>query len=89
MLAALPDACRGAVLAATGLAIDRLEILAPGTLPRTSSGKLQRSETLRLYLAGNLAPPAPVTPLRLARAAARSGLGYARWRLAHRREGLP
>ena len=87
-LAALPDACRGAVLAATGLAIDRLEILAPGTLPRTSSGKLQRSETLRLYLAGNLAPPAPVTPLRLARAAARSGLGYARWRLARRREGL-
>lgn len=88
-LAALPDACRGAVLAATGLAIDRLELLAPGTLPRTSSGKLQRSETLRLYLADNLAPPAPVTPLRLARAAARSGLGYARWRLARRREGLP
>jgi fatty-acyl-CoA synthase len=87
-LAALPDACRGAVLGATGLAIDRLEILAPGTLPRTSSGKLQRSETLRLYLAGKLAPPVPVTPLRLARAAARSGLGYARWRLARRREGL-
>jgi fatty-acyl-CoA synthase len=88
-LAALPDACRGAVLAATGLALDRLEVLAPGTLPRTSSGKLQRSETLRLHLAGKLTPPAPVTPLRLARAAARSGLGYARWRLARRREGLP
>jgi fatty-acyl-CoA synthase len=87
-LAALPDACREAVLAATGLALDRLEVLAPGTLPRTSSGKLQRSETLRLHLAGNLTPPAPVTPLRLARAAARSGLGYARWRLARRREGL-
>ncbi|HEV3077542.1 MAG TPA: AMP-binding protein, partial [Thermoanaerobaculia bacterium] len=87
-LAALPDACREAVLAATGLALDRLEVLAPGTLPRTSSGKLQRSETLRLHLAGKLTPPAPVTPLRLARAAARSGLGYARWRLARRREGL-
>jgi fatty-acyl-CoA synthase len=87
-LAALPDACREAVLAATGLALDRLEVLAPGTLPRTSSGKLQRSETLRLHLAGKLMPPAPVTPLRLARAAARSGLGYARWRLARRREGL-
>ena len=86
-LAALPDACREAVLAATGLALDRLEVLAPGTLPRTSSGKLQRSETLRLHLAGKLTPPAPVTPLRLARAAARSGLGYARWRLARRREG--
>jgi len=87
-LAALPDACREAVLAATGLALDLLEVLAPGTLPRTSSGKLQRSETLRLHLAGKLTPPAPVTPLRLARAAARSGLGYARWRLARRREGL-
>jgi fatty-acyl-CoA synthase len=88
-LAALPDACREAVLGATGLAIDRLEVLAPGTLPRTSSGKLRRSEALRLYLEGGLTPPAPVTPLRLARAAARSGLAYARWRLARRREGLP
>ncbi len=86
-LAALPDACREAVLAATGLALDRLEVLAPGTLPRTSSGKLRRSEALRLYLEGGLAPPAPVTPLRLARAVARSELAYARWRLARRREG--
>lgn len=88
-LAALPDACREAVLGATGLAIDRLEVLAPGTLPRTSSGKLRRSEALRLYLEGGLTPPAPVTPLRLARAAARSGLAYARWRLARRGEGIP
>ncbi len=60
-LAALPDACREAVLGATGLAVDRLEVLAPGTLPRTSSGKLRRGETLRLYLAGELAllDPAP------------------------------
>jgi fatty-acyl-CoA synthase len=87
-LAALPDGCREAVLAATGLAIDRLEALAPGTLPRTSSGKLRRSEALRLYLEGGLTPPAPVTPLRLARAVARSGLAYARWRLARRGEGI-
>jgi fatty-acyl-CoA synthase len=88
-LAQLPDGCREAVLSATGLVVDRLEVLAPGTLPRTSSGKLRRSEALRLYLEGGLTPPAPVTPLRLARAAARSGLAYARWRLARRREGIP
>ena len=88
-LAALPDACREAVLAATGLAIDRFEVLAPGTLPRTSSGKLQRSEALRLYLEGALAPPAPVTPLHLARAVARSSLAYVRWRVARRGKGLP
>ena len=51
--AALPDACRAAVLGATGLAVDRVVVLAPGTLPRTSSGKLRRQEALRLYLAGD------------------------------------
>ena len=64
-LAALPDACREAVLGATGLAVDRLEVLAPGTLPRTSSGKLRRGETLRLYLAGELAGLESAASLRL------------------------
>ena len=83
-LAAMPEACREAVLGATGLAVDRLEVLEPGTLPRTSSGKLRRAEALRLYLAGALTPPAPVTVLRLAQAAARSSLAYARWRRERR-----
>ena len=79
-LAALPERCREAVLTATGLAVDRVEVLAPGTLPRTSSGKLRRQEALRLYLAGALTPPQPVTPLRMAKAMARSGIAYARFR---------
>jgi acyl-CoA synthetase (AMP-forming)/AMP-acid ligase II len=62
-LAILPDACREAVLGATGLAVDRLEVLAPGALPRTSSGKLRRGETLRLYLAGELALLEPAASL--------------------------
>ena len=78
---ALPDACRAAVLGATGLAVDRVVVLAPGTLPRTSSGKLRRGETLRLHLAGDLTAPDPVTPLRLAGAMARSSLAFARMRL--------
>jgi acyl-CoA synthetase (AMP-forming)/AMP-acid ligase II len=77
----LPDACRAAVLGATGLAVDRVVALAPGTLPRTSSGKLRRGETLCLYLEGELAEPDPVTPLRLAGALARSSLAFARMRL--------
>ncbi|HEX3555740.1 MAG TPA: fatty acyl-AMP ligase [Thermoanaerobaculia bacterium] len=64
-LAALPDACREAVLGATGLAVDHLVVLAPGALPRTSSGKLRRGETLRLYLAGELAVPDPAPAPRL------------------------
>jgi acyl-CoA synthetase (AMP-forming)/AMP-acid ligase II len=77
---ALPDACREAVLGATGLAVDEVVVLEPGTLPRTSSGKLRRQEALRLWLAGELQPPEPITPLRLAGAVARSGLAYARYR---------
>ncbi len=77
---ALPDLCRQAVLGATGLDVDEVVILEPGTLPRTSSGKLRRQESLRLWLAGELSPPEPVTPLRLAGAMARSGLAYARMR---------
>jgi acyl-CoA synthetase (AMP-forming)/AMP-acid ligase II len=83
-IAALPERCRAAVLGATGLAVDRVVTLAPGTLPRTSSGKLRRSETLRLYLADELRPPQKVTSLRLAGAMARSQLAYARTRQKRR-----
>jgi acyl-CoA synthetase (AMP-forming)/AMP-acid ligase II len=81
---ALAAAAGRAVLEATGIAPDRVEILPPGALPRTSSGKLRRQEALRRHLAGALSPPAPVTPLRLAALAARSGLAYARARLRGR-----
>jgi acyl-CoA synthetase (AMP-forming)/AMP-acid ligase II len=81
----LAAACARAVLAATGLAAAGVEVLEPGTLPRTSSGKLRRGEALACHLAGELAPPAPVTPLRLAGALARSRLAYARAGRAGRR----
>ncbi len=80
--AALVEAASRAVLAATGLAVDEVIVLAPGTLPRTSSGKLRRAETLRRHLAGELEPPEPVTPLRLAGAVVRSSFAYARARFS-------
>jgi acyl-CoA synthetase (AMP-forming)/AMP-acid ligase II len=73
--------CAAAVRAAAGLHPDRVEVLAPGTLPRTSSGKLRRAETLRRWLARDLDPPAAVTPLRVLAAAARSRLAFTRLRL--------
>ncbi len=79
--AALPQALREAVLGSAGVPVGEIVLLAPGTLPRTSSGKLRRGESLRLHLAGELSPPEKVTPLRLAGTLARSGLAYARLRL--------
>jgi len=70
---------REAVLARVGLAVDRVEILAPGTLPRTSSGKIRRGEAMKRYLAGTLTPPVAVGPLRLATALFRSRIAH--WRL--------
>jgi acyl-CoA synthetase (AMP-forming)/AMP-acid ligase II len=72
--------CGAAVRASAGLDPDRVEVLAAGTLPRTSSGKLRRSEALRRWLEGSLGPPDSVTPLRLAGAMARSSLAMARLR---------
>lgn len=76
---------REAVQARVGLAIETVEILAPGTLPRTSSGKIRRGEALRRYLAGTLTPPEPVGPLRLLAALVRSRL--AAWRAARQGRG--
>jgi fatty-acyl-CoA synthase len=67
-----------AVLAATGLEPDRVEVVAPGTLPRTSSGKIRRHEALKRWRAGVLAAPVAVTPFRLVGAAVRSSLAMAR-----------
>jgi acyl-CoA synthetase (AMP-forming)/AMP-acid ligase II len=69
------------VLEHTGLAPSLVRVLEPGTLPRTSSGKIRRSETRRLHLLGALDPPKPVHSGSLARAMTRSVLAFARMRL--------
>ena len=83
---ALPDApleqaVRAAVLERTGVAPHLVRVLAPGTLPRTSSGKLRRQEAARRLAAGTLSPPGPVNAVRVALDLARSQLAYVRaWR---------
>jgi fatty-acyl-CoA synthase len=76
----LAERCRQSVLARTGLDPGLVVLLEPGTLPRTSSGKLRRAEALRQFEAGTLLPPSAVTPWLLAGALARSALGYLRGR---------
>jgi fatty-acyl-CoA synthase len=57
------DTARRSVIAAAvtelvsqglGLPPDRVELIPPGSIPKTSSGKLRREETKQLYLAGTL-----------------------------------
>jgi acyl-CoA synthetase (AMP-forming)/AMP-acid ligase II len=50
----LGSAVRKAVLDGMGLSLDDVVPLAPGVLPKTSSGKLQRAKTRELYESGEL-----------------------------------
>jgi acyl-CoA synthetase (AMP-forming)/AMP-acid ligase II len=67
-----------AVLERTGVAPGRVVLLRPGSLPRTSSGKLRRREALRRFLDGSLAPPDASGPFQLAAWAAGSQLAALR-----------
>jgi fatty-acyl-CoA synthase len=66
----------------TGLSLKPrdVELLEAGTLPRTSSGKLRRSEALRQFLAGELLPPEKVNALKLLFEVGKSQLAWAKFR---------
>jgi acyl-CoA synthetase (AMP-forming)/AMP-acid ligase II len=49
----------------TGILASHVELLAPGTLPRTSSGKLRRRESAKQWQAGALTAPKKVSVMRL------------------------
>ena len=76
--ASLEADIRAAVVAATGVQPHTVRILEPGTLPRTSSGKLRRGEALRRYLAGELTAPKKVGAVGLAVEMAKSALAMVR-----------
>jgi len=76
--AAVAERVRRRVAARTGLAPAAVHVLAPGTLPRTSSGKIRRGEAARRFLAGELRPPRRAYALALARELLRSQLAFAR-----------
>ncbi|MBK9260737.1 MAG: fatty acyl-AMP ligase [Polyangiaceae bacterium] len=75
---------REAIQQAVGLTVDDIVPLAPGVLPKTSSGKLQRGKTRELYESGELTrrtSAREVDKLDLAKEFAKSQLGYFRHRL--------
>jgi fatty-acyl-CoA synthase len=76
--AAVEERVRAAVVAGAGVRPHTVRMLEPGTLPRTSSGKLRRAEALRRYLSGELKPPKKVGAVGLAVEMAKSALAFVR-----------
>ena len=85
----LADDVASRVLERTRIRPAHVELLAPGTLPRTSSGKLRRREARTQWLAGTLSPPKKVSAARLLAAAAHGELSHARARFARRSANTP
>jgi acyl-CoA synthetase (AMP-forming)/AMP-acid ligase II len=71
------EICRTVALH-TGIRPHTVELLAPGTLPRTSSGKLRRAEALKRYVAGTLRAPRLVNAATLAAERLKSALALMR-----------
>jgi len=69
------------ILAGLSLRPYLVQILEPGTLPRTSSGKFRRADALRMFLAGELVPPEKVTALKLFVELGKSQIAWGRFRL--------
>jgi len=92
------DAARRAALASSvtelvsrglGLPPDRVELIPPGSIPKTSSGKLRREETKQLYLAGTLSAARAPAWLQIARLGTGSAVrNFAREILAGAKRGL-
>ncbi|MDA8017756.1 MAG: fatty acyl-AMP ligase [Thermoanaerobaculia bacterium] len=83
-LEALRERAVETVLAVEQLEVDEVVVLEPGTLPRTSSGKLRRQETLTRWLEDRLDPPTKVGPGKMVGIWARSAWGFVRARRAGR-----
>lgn len=73
----------------TGILAAHVELLAPGTLPRTSSGKLRRRESRAQWLAGTLTPPERVSAMRLMLHAAKGQLSHAKATYSRMTAGKP
>jgi 1-acyl-sn-glycerol-3-phosphate acyltransferase len=85
--AAIAAAVTEQVSQGLGLPPDRVELIPPGSIPKTSSGKLRREETKQLYLTGKLAAgksPAWVQIARLATSGAVRTAGEEMWSGMHR-----
>ena len=76
----IAERCQQSITEKTGIRPDAVIMLEGGTLPRTSSGKLRRKETLHRFLTKKLIPPKKVNTFLIAGALTKSALGYLKLR---------
>lgn len=67
------------ILTGLSLNVHDIVVLPPGTLPRTSSGKMRRAEAMRQYLTDTLSPPDKVNAATLLQELGKSQLAWARF----------
>jgi fatty-acyl-CoA synthase len=72
------------VLQGLGMPPDRVELIPPGSIPKTSSGKLRREETKQLYLAGTLSAGRAPAWVQIVRLGTTSGVHHFRRELLAR-----
>jgi acyl-CoA synthetase (AMP-forming)/AMP-acid ligase II len=86
----LADRVRGRVVEGTGVLVDDVVVAPSGTIPKTTSGKLQRVRVKHQFEAGTLLQPRDVTTrMRLVGHAVKTQLVYARARAARLLTGRP
>lgn len=78
------ETIRNKVVSSLALTPYHVQMLEPGTLPRTSSGKLRRGDALRMFLAGELLPPEKMGALRLLKEVGKSQISWGRFWLRNR-----
>lgn len=76
---------RQAVEEGIGVSVDDVVPLAPGMLPKTSSGKLQRTKTRELYEARTLATRTNTSALGVVKEGVKSQLSYLKLSILGRR----
>jgi fatty-acyl-CoA synthase len=80
----LEDAISERILSGLSIKACLVQILEPGTLPRTSSGKMRRAHALQMFAAGELVPPNKVTALSIFAEIGKSQLAWGRFHLRSR-----
>jgi acyl-coenzyme A synthetase/AMP-(fatty) acid ligase len=76
---------RDRIVSGISLTPYHVQILDPGTLPRTSSGKMRRAGALQMFLSGEMLPPEKMGVLKMFREIGKSQLAWGRFWLQKRR----